>query len=101
MLSYAKNEMINISEFENSVSGFVDKISSKVVEKIAIVKDNKPKAVLISADEYEKLKEFDEYLEAIEIERIITERVINAKKPIKMLNEDDIREIFKARGIDF
>lgn len=54
MLSYAKNEMVNISEFENSVSGFVDKISSKVIEKIAIVKDNKPKAVLISIDEYEK-----------------------------------------------
>lgn len=100
MLSYAKNEMINISEFENSVSGFVDKISSKVIEKIAIVKDNKPKAVLISIDEYEKIKKMEEHLEYLEIEKIINDRVVNAKKPISMISQEEMFEMLREKGID-
>lgn len=79
MVSYSQKEMVGITELSKSLSGFIDKVSSKAVEKLAIIKHNKPEAVIISIDEYERMKEFQDYLEDLEIANIIKKRVLIKK----------------------
>jgi len=43
-------------------------------EKLAISKNNKLEAVIITIDEYERLKEAYEYMENIEIAKLVEER---------------------------
>ena len=99
MVAYAQQEMVGITELSKSLSGYIEKVSSHAVEKLAVVRHNKPEVVILGIAEYERMKELQDYLEDLEISQIIKERVLDSKEPVKMLTEDDLQEYLKKRGI--
>ena len=99
MVAYAQQEMVGITELSKSLSGYIEKVSSHAVEKLAVVRHNKPEVVILGIAEYERMKELQDYLEDLEIAQIIKERVLDQKEPVKMLTEDDLQDYLKKRGI--
>ena len=71
MVRYAKNEMVGITELGKSLGSYLDKVTSHMYSKIAIIRRNKPEAVIIPIDEYELLQSAYEKLEQKEIEEIL------------------------------
>lgn len=67
MISYATNELISSSDFAKKFGSYLGQIRENAVEKLAILKNNKVEAVLISKDEYEKMAEAMKIVEANEI----------------------------------
>ena len=66
----------------------------------AIIKHNKPEAVILSIEEYERMKSFQEYLENLEIAQVINERVLDKKEPIKMVSYEEMMERLKQKGLN-
>ncbi len=67
MVSYATNELIPSSDFAKKFGSYLGQIREHTVEKLAILKNNKVEAVLISKDEYEKMLEALKSVEANEM----------------------------------
>jgi len=67
MVSYAINELISSSDFAKKFGTYLSQIKDDSVEKLAILKNNKVEAVLISKDEYESMKEALELMESQKI----------------------------------
>ena len=61
------NELIPSSEFAKKFGTYLTQIKDNRVDKLAILKNNKVEAVLISKDEYEIMKEALKELEAKKI----------------------------------
>ena len=72
MVTYAKNEMIGITELGKSLGHYLDKVTSNVYDKIAIIRRNKPEAVIIGIEEYEMLQRAYDAIEQKEIEAILS-----------------------------
>ncbi|MDQ1243799.1 MAG: hypothetical protein QG565_139, partial [Campylobacterota bacterium] len=53
MVLFATNELIPSSNFAKKFGLYLGQIRENAVEKLAILKNNKVEAVLISKDEYE------------------------------------------------
>jgi prevent-host-death family protein len=100
MVAYAQQEMVGITELSKSLSGYIEKVSSHAVEKLAVVRHNKPEVVILGIAEYERMKELQDYLEDLEIAQIIKERVLEPKEPVKMISQEEMFEYLKQRGID-
>lgn len=56
MLAYKRDEMISVTDLLKSFKTTMGKLSSHQLDKVAVMKNNKPQAVLISVDEYERLQ---------------------------------------------
>ncbi len=67
MVSYATNELIPSSDFAKKFGSYLGQIREHTVEKLAILKNNKVEAVLVSKDEYEKMLEALKSVEANEM----------------------------------
>lgn len=67
MVAYNTNELIPSSEFAKKFGSYLAQIKEHSVDKLAILKNNKVEAVLISKDEYEKMSEALKLIEANEI----------------------------------
>ncbi|MEA3228018.1 MAG: type II toxin-antitoxin system prevent-host-death family antitoxin [Campylobacterota bacterium] len=67
MVAYTRDEIISVSDMARGFSNVLGNIIDHTKEKIAISKNNKLEAVIVSIDEYEKLKEAYDILEHIEI----------------------------------
>ena len=100
MVTYTQQELVGITELGKSLGSFINKVSSKTVEKIAIIKHNKPEAVILSIEEYERMKGFQEYLENLEIAQVINERVLDKKEPIKMVSYEEMMERLRQKGLN-
>lgn len=98
MVAYAQNEMVGATEFIKSFASFADKVVSRNIEKLAIVRHNKPEIVLVPIDEYERLKDAYDMVEHLEIEKIIAERIWNKTEPIKMISWEEMKETLRKRG---
>ena len=98
MVSYTKQEMVGITELSKSLSGFIDKVASNTIEKLAVIKHNKPELVILSIAEYERMKELQDYLEDMEISKIIQERVLDKKEPVEMISQEEMFKFLKERG---
>lgn len=72
MVKYAKDEMVGITELGKSLGNYLDKVTSHMFSKIAIIRRNKPEAVIIPIEEYELLQSVYDRLEQKEIESILT-----------------------------
>jgi len=72
MVTYAKEEIVGITELGKSLGSYLDKISNKMFPKIAIIRRNKPEAVIIPIEEYELLQNAYDRLEQQEIEEILS-----------------------------
>lgn len=57
MVIYSTNELIPSSEFAKKFATYLTQIKDNTVEKLAILKNNKVEAVIISKDEYANMKE--------------------------------------------
>lgn len=56
MIAYENDELIPSSEFAKKFGSYLAQVKSKTVEKLAVLKNNRIEAVLVSKDEYEKMK---------------------------------------------
>ncbi len=68
MVTYSTDELISSSELAKKFGSYLTQIKDNTVEKLAILKNNKVEAVLISKDEYETMKEA---LKEIETQKIL------------------------------
>jgi len=89
MVTYAKDEIVGITELGKSLGNYLDKVTSKIFNKIAIVRRNKPEAVIIPIDEYELLQQAYDKLEQKEIENILK----NISKEDRMISHSKVLQI--------
>jgi len=66
MVKYAQNELFSITDFTKQIGSIVNSIKEHTLEKVGILKNNRLEAVVISTDEYERLKAFEEQVELAE-----------------------------------
>ena len=92
MTTYSTNELIPSSEFAKRFGTYLSQITSNSIDKLAILKNNKVEAILISKDDYERMSEALEYIENLEIANILKERTaktyttISQEEMLKSLN---------------
>jgi PHD/YefM family antitoxin component YafN of YafNO toxin-antitoxin module len=67
MVTYATNELIPSSEFAKKFGTYLSLVKNSTVSKLAILKNNKVEAVLISKEEYEAMQEALKKIEAQEL----------------------------------
>lgn len=70
MVSYTQNELLSITDFTKSISKVLGNLKEHTVEKVGVLKNNKLEAVVISTNEYERLKEIEELMNNIEHKEI-------------------------------
>ena len=83
MVTYTKEEMVGITELGKSLGNYLDKVTSDVFNKIAIVRRNKPDAVIIPIEEYELLQNVYDRLEQKEIETLLQNMSNEDKEVVK------------------
>ncbi|AKF25175.1 hypothetical protein YH65_07045 [Sulfurovum lithotrophicum] len=81
-VSYTTEELIPSTEFAKGFGGFISKIIKGSVEKLAIVKNNKPEAVVISIAEYERIKMLANLAEDLSIQQMVHERIGDGKREL-------------------
>ncbi len=57
MVAYENEELIPSSEFAKKFGMYLAQIKSNTVEKLAVLKNNRIEAVIVSKDEYERMQE--------------------------------------------
>jgi len=72
MVTYTKQEMVGITELGKSLGGYLDKVTTQTLSKVAIIRRNKPEAVIIPIAQYEILQQAYDRLEQKEIEEILS-----------------------------
>jgi len=89
-IAYKRDEMVGITELSRSLGKYLDKVISNPLNKLAIVRSNKPEAVIVPIEEYEQMKAASDYLEDIGIAEMLKERVFNRKEPAKYITMDEL-----------
>jgi len=56
MQAYKRDEMISVTDLLKGFKMTLEKLTSHQLDKVAVMKNNKPEAVIISVDEYERLQ---------------------------------------------
>jgi len=74
MVSYKQDELLSITDFTKSISKILGSLKEHTIEKIGVLKNNKLEAVVISTQEYERLKELEELIEHKEIYELVKQR---------------------------
>ena len=97
MVAYTKEEMIGITELSRSLNGFVEKVANHTMEKIAVMKNNQPKAVMVPVSEYERMKAIADMVEYHAIADIIDERMPGGKIG-KTITHEELLERLRKRG---
>ena len=90
MVSYTQNELLSITDFTKSISKILGDIKERTVEKVGVLKNNKLEAVVISTQEYERLKQIEELMNNIEhkeIYEIVQSRINTSKSGYVSLND--------------
>lgn len=57
-VSYSRDEMISTTDMLKNFAKTIEKVATHQVSKIAVMKNNKPEAILLSVDEYERLQSY-------------------------------------------
>jgi len=94
MVVYSRDEMISVTELLKTFRHTLNKIADHSIDKIAVMKNNKPEAVVLSVDEYERIKALADFAEDLEIAKIIQER---RKTPKEMYIP--FEDVLKKAGI--
>lgn len=71
--------MVSVTEIAKWFKANLEKVTEHAVAKLAIMQNNKQKAVIASADEYEKMKELYDYAERLSILETVQQRRNNGK----------------------
>ena len=56
MQAYKRDEMISVTDLLKGFKTTLERLTSHQLDKVAVMKNNKPEAVIISVDEYERLQ---------------------------------------------
>jgi PHD/YefM family antitoxin component YafN of YafNO toxin-antitoxin module len=94
MVAYTTNELIPSSQFAKQFGSYLAQIKESTVDKLAILKNNKVEAVMISKDEYERMSLALETIENQEIFNTVEQRL---SKPHKIVSHADM---LKSLNID-
>jgi len=94
MVTFATNELVASSDFAKKFGSYLSQIKENTIDKIAVLKNNKVEAVLISKDDYEKMSEALEILEHQAIYDIVQQRPYKEGKSISF------EEMAKKHNID-
>ncbi|OHD53620.1 MAG: hypothetical protein A2Y33_06775 [Spirochaetes bacterium GWF1_51_8] len=89
--SLRMNEMISVTEIVRGFPRILDKIRDHEINRVFVLRNNKPEAVLISPEEYEEIIELREELE---IAKIVKERL--SDKEVKYISQE---EALKKSGL--
>jgi len=57
MIRYGTDELISASDFAKRFGSHLERLKSKAIEKIGVLRNNKIEAVLISKEMYERMQE--------------------------------------------
>ncbi len=98
MVTYSQNELMSITDFTKTISKVLNDIKDETMQKVGILKNNKLQAVVISTEEYERLKRIDEYIEAKEDEEII--KIIEQRAKTPSEEYISLEDIAKEYNID-
>jgi PHD/YefM family antitoxin component YafN of YafNO toxin-antitoxin module len=98
MVRYAKNELFSITDFKNQISSALNKIKKDSLEKIGIIKNNRVEAVVISTDEYDRLKELEENIELAEHKKIY--KMVKEREKTPLSDYFSMEEMSKKFNID-
>lgn len=98
MVKYAKNELFSITDFTKQIGSIVNSIKEHSFEKIGILKNNKLEAVVISTDEYERLKAFEE--ESILAEHTQIYNILQDRKDTPLSQYVSMEDMAKKFDID-
>lgn len=68
---YKQEEMIEETELAKSLEEQLDRVISNPLNKLIILREDKPDAVMLSIEEYERIRAAADYLEDIQSRKII------------------------------
>lgn len=74
MLGYSLEEIMPITKVARGFNGLIARIREQSLQKVIIVRNNEPEAVIIGIHEYEELKRKEQALELMEINLIVQKR---------------------------
>ena len=97
-VKYAPNELLSITDFTKKIASILKGIKEQSCEKVGILKNNKLEAVVISIDEYERLKSLETLFEAIEHEEIF--KTIQVRKGISPTSYLSLEDLAKKFNVD-
>ena len=60
MVKYAENELFSITTFTKQISSLLNAIKENSLEKIGILKNNRLEVVVLSTQEYSRLKKIEQ-----------------------------------------
>jgi len=93
MVAYSQDELVSSTDISKQFGYYLSNVSNGVVEKLAILKNNKIEAVMIPTAMYESLMDMLDERENIEILETIEERLktpkenyLDGNKVLKELN---------------
>jgi len=98
MVKYAKNELYSITDFTKQIGSAIGSVKEHTLEKIGILKNNRLEAVVISTDEYERLKEIEEQVALAEQKSIY--QAVEARKETPLSEYVSMEEMAKKFDID-
>ena len=98
MVKYAQSELFSITDFTKQIGSAVSSIKAHSLEKIGILKNNRLEAVVISTDEYERLKALEEEIELAEHTQIYNS--IQARKNTPLSEYISMEDMAKKFDID-
>lgn len=98
MVSYTQNELLSITDFTKSISKILGDIKEHTVEKVGVLKNNKLEAVVISTQEYERLKDIEELMNTIEHKEIY--EIVQSRANIPKSDYLSIEDMAKKFNID-
>jgi len=76
-MTFATDELISSTKLVRNFGSILEKFKNNSISKIGILKNNNVEAVIISKDEYRIFEELQEYIEDLEDEKMILERLKN------------------------
>jgi len=98
MVKYAQNELFSITDFTKQIGSAIGSVKEHTLEKIGILKNNRLEAVVISTDEYERLKEIEEQVSLAE-HRVIYDAV-QQRKALSLSEYVSMDDMVKKFNID-
>jgi len=60
MVKYTENELFSITDFTKQISSLLKNVKNNTLEKIGVLKNNRLEAVVLSTEEYARLKQIEE-----------------------------------------
>ncbi len=89
MTSYTKDEIIPSTTITRNFGDILNRLSQKKLEKVAVIRNNKIEAVILTVESYEILNNMNSLEEQKELYNIIMQRM---KNPEQVDFEDVLKE---------